>query len=528
MTNLEDIKFDDYVKILRRRKWVLVIFLVVGPIIGYVTSLLLPKRYLSKSLVLIEQQQIPKDYVQSVVPGKLDQQVVQIMETVLGEKYLQAMIERLGLAQRQSPESSEALAAELSNTVKVKPMAGPLDNADGGGLASSMPSGVPSEDLTGFYINVTYRDPSVAQKLCTEITSAFIEENLRLHEQSSVSTTDFLQKQADEAKRKLDEQDRELAAFKSKYIGELPENEQINLNRIEALTAQLDFIIQALDGAQQSKSYTESLLAQQVDNWRAEQKTQQSLNSPETIEAELAKQQIILADREARYTPSHPDVIAARKDLEELKKRVEEAKSSASSEPNEGNKSSAKKSTEMEPAQIVQLRSQLNELEQTVKEKTQEQQQLEEEIKRYQQRIEGSPAIEQEYKDLTRDHESALKLYNDLLAKRSESAMAGDMERHQEGERFRVMEPANLPTSPSFPNPLLFTGGGFGGSLILGICVALILETSDHTLRTERDVEVFLNVPVLAQVPAIAGANMKKRLREPKASSGARMQLPNI
>lgn len=508
MLNLEVMTFNDYMSILRRRRWVLVIFLVLGPVLGYAISLALPKRYLSNSLVLIEQQQILKDYVPSSTPGKLDQQVLQIMETVLSQKYLKAMIESSGLAKGSNEISTEALADKLRGNIKVQPMAVSLNNSDGGSINPGNPTNTQPEDLAGFHINVTYSDPSVAQQLCAEITSAFIEENLRLHEQSSVNTTDFLQKQAEGAKRKLDEQDQALAEFQSKHIGQLPDQQQMNLNIIQSLTTQLDYMTQALDGAQQNKAYTESLLAQQIENWNAEQKAKQSLNSPETIEGQLAKQQILLADNEARYTSSHPDVIASRKALEELKKTYNEGKASKS-KPNE-NKDSAKNSTEMEPPQIVELRSQLNQIEQTVREKTQEQHGLQEEIKRYQQRIQASPVIEQEYKDLTRDHDSASKLYNDLLAKRAESAMSGDIERRQEGERFRVLEPANLPTSPSFPNKLLFTGGGFGGSLILGICLVLLLETSDRTLRTERDVEVFLKLPVLAHLPTVEGADTLK------------------
>ena len=80
MMNLEEMTFADYMSILRRRRWVLVIFLVLGPVLGYAMSSALPKRYLSNSLVLIEQQQIPKDFVQSIARGKLDQQVLQIMD----------------------------------------------------------------------------------------------------------------------------------------------------------------------------------------------------------------------------------------------------------------------------------------------------------------------------------------------------------------------------------------------------------------------------------------------------------------
>jgi polysaccharide chain length determinant protein (PEP-CTERM system associated) len=506
MINYQEMTFDDYIKILRRRRSVLGILLVLGVVIGYAVSLVLPKQYVSKSLVLIEQQQIPQNYVQPVVPGALDQRVLQIMESVLSRKNLEAMIERFGLAKDQRNETSiEALATNLRNNIKVMAM-GPSDSLDKSGAPVESPGmgSTQRNALGGFYVNVTYSDPSVAQQMCANITSSFIEENLRLREQSSVGTTDFLESQLEDAKRKLDEQDQVLAAFKSKHIGRLPDDAQMNMNLLLSLNTQLDSATQALDRAQGDKVYLESLLAQQVANWKA----LQSLNSPETIETELARQQIKLADLEARYSSKHPDVIAARKSLAELKRHVEESKASAS-QPAE-NKNSA---VTDEPPQIVQLRSQVYQAEQTVQEKTREQQRLQEQINLYQQRIQTSPAIEQQYKDLTRGHDTALKLYDDLLAKRSESVMTSNMERRQEGERFRVMEPANLPKRPSFPNPVLFTGGGLGGGLVLGICLTLLLETSDRTLRTEREVEVYLQLPVLAHLPTVKETGMKRGFR---------------
>jgi uncharacterized protein involved in exopolysaccharide biosynthesis len=504
MLNFQEVTLNDYLKILRRRRWVLAILLVAGPVIGYAVSLALPKQYVSQSLVLIEQQQIPQNYVQSVVPGALDQRVLQIMESVLSRKNLQGMVQRFGLDKDQGNKiSTENLATKLRNNIKVMAM-GPSDSLDKSGAPVDGPgmSSTQRDALGGFYVNVTYGDPSVAQQLCASITSSFIEENLRLREQSSVGTTDFLDNQLEDAKRKLDEQDQVLAGFKSKHIGQLPEDAQMNMNLLLSLNTQLDSSTQALDRARQDKAYLQSLLDQQIANWKA----MKSLNSPETIETELARQQIKLADLESRYSSKHPDVIAAQKSLEELKRRVEQSKASASQSA-EKNDSAVND----EPAQIVQLRSQVYQAEQTVQESTRERQRLEEQIKIYQQRIQSSPAIEQQYKDLTRGHDTALKLYDDLLAKRSESVMTGDMERRQEGERFRVMEPATLAKRPSFPDPMLFTAGGLGGGLVLGVCLALLLETSDHTLYTEHDVEMYLQLPVLAHLPKARAASKNNR-----------------
>jgi capsular polysaccharide biosynthesis protein len=66
-----------------------------------------------------------------------------------------------------------------------------------------------------------------------------------------------------------------------------------------------------------------------------------------------------------------------------------------------------------------------------------------------------------------------------------------------------VLDPANLPDKPSFPNRPLFALGGLAGGLGLGLGIAFFLEMKDSSFKTERDVEFALHLPVLAMVPAI-------------------------
>ena len=127
----------------------------------------------------------------------------------------------------------------------------------------------------------------------------------------------------------------------------------------------------------------------------------------------------------------------------------------------------------------------------------------------YRARVESSPTIEQEYKELTRDYQTALAFYNDLLSKRDQSAMANDLERHQQGEQFQVLDPANLPDKPSFPNKQLFALGGSGAGLGLGVGLVLMIELLDTSLRSSRNVEFALRLPVLAMIPTIEGLASK-------------------
>jgi capsular polysaccharide biosynthesis protein len=102
-----------------------------------------------------------------------------------------------------------------------------------------------------------------------------------------------------------------------------------------------------------------------------------------------------------------------------------------------------------------------------------------------------------------------------LLKKRDQSAMASDLEERQEGEQFRVLDPANFPTEPSFPKLLVFLPGGLAGGLFLGICVSFLLEFRDTSLRSELDVETLLQLPVLAMLPAMDGEPKKNAAASP-------------
>jgi capsular polysaccharide biosynthesis protein len=107
--------------------------------------------------------------------------------------------------------------------------------------------------------------------------------------------------------------------------------------------------------------------------------------------------------------------------------------------------------------------------------------------------------------------------------------MATDLDRHQQGEQFKILDPANLPDQPSFPNRPAFALGGLGGGLALGLAIAFLLEARDTSLRTERDVEFALRLPVLAMVPSIelmAGPKSKHSVIQkpdnPPIEAGAR------
>lgn len=482
MLGHRQLTFDDYLIMLRRRLWIILIPTIFAPLIAYLYSRTLPNRYTSKALVLVEGQKVPENYVRAVVTEDVASRMGTIQEQVLSRTRLQPLIEHFGLFKGDRGRiSMDEAVAKLRASTTVKPVVTGLDRGN----------------VPGFSIAFDADNPRLAQQVCAELTSMFLAENLRSRQQSAEGTNEFLKIQLETAKQKLDEQDAKLAVFKSKYIGQLPGQEQTNMNVLMGLNTQLDAATQAINRAQQDKTYAESTLATHLATWQASQKT--GTANASTVEQQLAAMQSQLVSLEGRYTDNHPDVVKTKLEIEQLKRRLAEAQRATSTDTS----AKEKNLLTQEPPQIQQLRMQIRQYDDTLRERAREQQRLEGQINIYQARVQLSPVVEEQYKELTRDYQSALNFYNELLAKKNQSEMATDLELRQQGERFRVMDPPTLPAKPSYPNRPYITAEGLGVGLGLGFAVALLLELLDRSLRTEQDVVFYLERPALALIPAL-------------------------
>jgi len=487
MIENRELSVDDYLAILRRRLKVLLIPAVLAPLAGFLLSFAFPPRYTSQSLVLVETQKVPEGYVQPVVTEDLAQRIATLQQQVLSQKQLQGMVERLGLAKGKSADNViEALRAEVRKNSLIEWV-----TPDTAALRPRRPG---QNEVPGFYVNFTTSNPQEAQQVCAELTSMLLAENLKTREQVAQSTTDFLARQVEQAKRDLDGLDAKLATFKRQYLGQLPGDAENNLKLLATLNSQLDAYTQSLNRAQQDRTYTQSLLSQQLAAWSS---SQTSMN-PENLQKQLADLQSQLITLQARYTDDHPDVVKTKNDIAEVKRKLNEMNSSSGQSAEPSGQGSAS-----EPAEIKQLRLQIHQYDQTIAQATREQKSLQDQIHTYQGQLALSPAVEEQYKALSRDYETAQKFYNDLLAKKNESEMQTDMERRQQGEQMSLLNPANLPDSPSFPNRLLFATGGLAVGLMFGVGLAAWLELRDNSIRDEQDVLAALEMPTLVSVPWI-------------------------
>lgn len=481
-----EIGLEDVKRTLRRYWWILPLSTVLLGGAGLGAAVLLPKRFTSQTMVLVVQPTVGPDYVKPVVTEDLNHRLASMKEQILSRTRLQPIIEKFDLYAADRGLHIEDLVERLRTAVEIKPL--------------EPTPGTQTRQLPGFYVDVTFENPLIAQQICTEITSMFLEQNARERKQQANETTSFLSKQLEEAQKNLADQDAKLAQFKRQYLGSLPEEEQTNLSILTGMNSQLEANIQALSRAQQDKAFNESLLSQQEANWKAPQTGQ----SPETAEQQLSVLRDQLTSLEARYTAEHPDVAKVKRQIEELKKRMAEAGKKDS--PANG----ATPATGGEPPQVQQLRAKLRQDEINIADLMKQQGQIQDQIRQLQSRVQASPVVEQQLKELTRSYQTAQDFYNDLLKKRQNAGVAGDLESQQESEQFRVYDPPSLPDKPSFPKKAYFTGGGLGGGLALGLAILYLIAIGDKAMHTERDVEVALKLPVIALVPLLEVLSGKK------------------
>ena len=474
---------EDYLDILKRRWWVILLPLLILPIVSYGFSYTVPPKYISQTLVLIEGQKVPDSYVKSVVSSDLDSRLASMKEQILSRSHLQPILERYNLYGSQHLDMDDRIDL-VRRDIDIKPIHSEVARSGG---------------LPGFFISFKADDAHTAQLVCSDITSLFLNENLKLREASAEGTTDFLKGQLQDAKRSLDEQDAKLAAFQRQYIGRLPGQEASNSGMLGSLNTQLEATTQQLARMEQDKSYLQAMLAQQGQLVSTSPGSAPVYSTPSASQMEgQAELQTLLnqeADLTAHYTDDYPDVIAVKRKIADLRKQLAKSPSSAASPSSNGGTTYVRES----PG-IQQLKAQLKSADVGINDKRKEQAILESNIRQYQSRIESSPMIEEQYKLLTRDYQTAQGFYDDLLGKMNQSKMATDLEKRQEGEQFRVMDEANLPDAPFSPKRSVFIGSGAGFGLALGLALVGLLEYKDTSLRSERDVWAFTNLPTLGMI----------------------------
>lgn len=485
----------EYWEILRARFWwVLATTVLVSGVVTAIT-LKLPKTYRSKTMILVQPQAVPTDYVKPTVTTDIIARLDTISQEVLSRTSLQDIIKRYGLYQNQ-PWYNKVLSRLLGPQNLTEE--DQVDQMRKDTTVENVVDDKPGEHSTVAAFRIEYEgsSPALAQEVTRELGALFIEANLRAREHQAEGTSEFIDTQLEAARGDLDQEDKRLAAFKAAHMGALPEQEQTNLQVLGQFQAMLQENADAQSRAQDQKVYFESLLnalTQHADS-----------PSATTIETQLETLRAQLAMDQKQYQADYPEIRRVQAQigaLEELDKRNSSQTTTSAGAAPPGSFAAAS-----------QIRSQMTELDSEIKERTQEQKEMEGRVQAMQTRLQGLPATEQQLSEIMRDYAISKTNYEKLLDDRNASAMAAEMERRAKGEQFRVLDPASYPDVPYSPNVERMILLGCLGGILAGCVVGLLLEYRDDRIKSGKDVAYyFSSIPLLAYFPVIQHKPSGKR-----------------
>lgn len=471
--------------VLRRKWWIIVPLLTIPPLVFF-TGSRLPKSYRSETVILVDPQKIPAEYVKATVTGDVADRLQNIREEVMSRTRLQRIADDLGLyPELRGKAKDDVLITAMRKDIVVELIRGANDR----------------NPVGGFKISYTSFSPEMAQKVTQRIANLFIEENLQARGQQAQGTNEFIQSELLKAREALKQQEAKITAFKAAHFGSLPEQEASNLQLIGQLQSLAEANGQAMDRATQQRVYLQSMLnigsGDRVEIARP--------LSPAQAELQTKRAQLNVAEQ--RYTSSHPDVIRLRSEVAMLDQEVQ-------SEP----KGKAAPLGPAGPNAAQQFESQLASIQQEIRMRTTRQAQLEGQIHNLQSRIAVVPAVQGQFADLNRDYEGLQKNYQSLIEKEQSSGMAAELELHEQSERFRILDPASRPSSPSSPNLLLINAAGLVGALLIGLALAFIIDMMDLTIHTPEECDRYLDIPLIATIPSIAACSTKTARRRWKSA----------
>jgi polysaccharide chain length determinant protein (PEP-CTERM system associated) len=468
----------DYWKMLSRRRQTIFFTALVVWVVACGVAWLLPPRYRSEASILIQQPTVPKHYVLPNIESDPEQELQTLQQRVLSRSRLQRIIDDLHLY-------SGGVAALMPGDA-VEKMRKDID------VELTQTDSRPPQ-LSGFTISYAGYKPGLVQQVASRLTSLFVEENLQSRQRQSENTTEFLDRQLQDARVNLNEQTQKVKAFKAQFVGQLPGELQSNLQILNGLQIRLQQANESLNRSEQQKLYLTSMLsAYRAAPSLALTGGATAPGTPAEVDAELIRLQSQLADMKSRYTDKHPAVLQVSDEIskaEKLKAELLKDQDDDSGLPLSRG--------------VAEIKSQLKGADLDIQNRKKEIAALQSEMRQYENRLNETPVREQQLADLTRDYDQSRRTYEDLLGRKNDSAMATDLEKAQQGEQFAVLDSPSFPASPYFPNRLLVTLGGLAIGLVAGLAFAFTREALDDSIHTEKEVNAISKTPVLISIPPL-------------------------
>lgn len=527
---MEEKGLHDYIAAFRRSKRQFAAILGGILFLSLLLAVLLPPTYRSSATILIEEQEIPSDLVRSTITTYATQRLQMIGQRVMTRANLNKIIEKFDLyADARQRLTEEEIIERMRSDIALETISADIIDPR---------TGRPSTVTIAFTLSYDSRDPDLAQRVASEITSLYLEENLKTRAQRTAETSDFLEEEARQMGEHVSDLERKLADFKEQNLNSLPEQKQINIDLMDRSERELIQIDNEIRSLEDRKFYLDGQLAQIKPDVPVISSTGERILSPEDRLKSLKAEYLAMA---SRYSDKHPDVVKARLEINSLKPDAGDPESGLELAKYltqlDGQLASLREKYSEHHPDIVNLRKQISALDaelkrvqmtRTIRDITSGQPEnpayitlqaqrdgviqdlrtlrkrrgdVKAKLGEYEKRLLQTPKVERQYLELVRDYENATARYRELKAKAMEAEVAEQLERKSKGERFSIIEPPLVPEQPVKPNRpaiaflgmMLAMAGGFG--------YVLLTENMDQTVRGMKRIAVLAGTAPVSVIP---------------------------
>ena len=539
----------DYFDVLVRRRHAFFGALLAVLLIAVALSAFLPSVYRATATILIEQQEIPPDLVRSSISSYADQRIQTINQQVMTGENLLNLVKKFDLyADKRDRMPREELLDEVRDKISMNIVSAEVMDPR---------RGLPTKATIAFKLGFDDRSAVKAHHVANELVSLYLNENLRSRTELAKGATTFLAEEADRLAKEMTELEARLATFKEAHVNELPELLDVNMQLYERTDRELDDVRRALRTAEDRKLSLQSQIAVQNPYQTLYSDTGERLLSPndrvKALESELAAKIGI-------YSEDHPDIQRIRKELAGLQSQIseEDRKRDLAAQIDEkkgelaamkGRYSDDHPEVKALTAQIdallqmmsesmpqtpraaptnpayVQLKSQVDSNELELNSLRANKTRLEAKLAEVEARLQNSPQVEKQYRDLTRELTNAQAKYSEVRNKTMEAQLAQSLETDRKGERFNLIDPPQVPEKPVSPNRMLILALGVVLSLLAGVITVAAYEALDQRVFGTAMVAHLLGAAPIGVIPMIVTpselATAKRNRRRALVASGA-------
>lgn len=492
MDELKTIGIQALLEIWSRRKWLAIIVFLCPATLFTTVALSLPNLYKATAKVLIARQEVSEAFVRSSVTGELETRLHAIGQEILSRGPLLDLMHRFDLYPKMRKQLPlEAVIAQMRRDISIEHDRTELMYGRGPTIA--------------FSLSFRGTDPILVAQVANMLASLYVQQNLKSRERQATETAEFLDAQLDELKKKLDEEERRMSAFKKEYLGELPEQLEVNLATLERLNMELRLnketqmrVLEQMEMEALRRQLTEAVTPHST------LPSTLSENEGERLLVRLSKLKRELTELRSRFSDKYPDVVRLKAEIAAVEKEL------AEQQDQEGIDASAPVTA---PKRLAQRKTPRSDTEATLDRLKEEEQKLRHAIALYQHRVENAPRREQEFKELTRDYNAMKEHYQTLVKRYEDAKLAESMEQKQKAEQFRILEHAMPPTMPMAPKRLKLIIFGILLSLALAAGAVVLAEFYDASFHSLEELRAFTKVPVLVSIPRLVTAAEERRKR---------------